>query len=228
MSRKFASAIVVSSMWLVPIVSAGSGDDSVEVTVKVSSLVCHELSGGVRPPAKENEEPEHDLIFFVLSGCGANGSAISQAVPKTGGHLKIDNRRQTMILKNIDLWKGKLREGETITLVIRVREQDENDTAEKDVEEATQIAKQVDHRTSLATLARIHVSEILNGHGGENDHIGTMIVRFGIQKGDVVLETELGDHARYLKGYPANHPSERSFKLSGDHSDYDLHLRVED
>ena len=108
-------------------------------------LVCHELSGGVRPPMKEQEEPEHDLIFFVLSGRGADGSAINEVAPKTGGYLKIDNRRQSMILKNIDIWKGKLREGETTTLIISVREQDGKDTADDDLKEATQIAKQVDN-----------------------------------------------------------------------------------
>jgi len=228
MSRKILSAIVASFVCLASAAWADSGDDAVEITLKVPLLVCHELSGGVRPPTKEKEEPEHDLIFFVLSGRGADGSSINQAAPETGGDLKIDNRPQTMILKKIDLWKGKLRGGGAVTLVISVREQDKNDTVDKDVEEATRIAKQVDHSRSLAELARIHVSEILKGDNGENDHIGTIVVRIKVEKGDVVLQTELGDHARYLKGYPANHPTERSFNLTGDHSNYDLHLRLED
>jgi hypothetical protein len=205
-----------------------SADDAVEVTLKVPMLVCHELAGGVRPPAKEGAEPEHDLIFFVLSGLAPDGSAINQLAPNTGAHLKIDNQRQSMIVKNVELWKGKLREGETVTLVISVREQDGRDTAEKDVEEAAQIAKHVTRNSKLAELSRINVPEILRGEHGENDHVGTIVVRFKLHQGELALQTEPGDHARYLKGYPANHPTERSFKLSGDHSDYDLHLRVED
>jgi len=229
MIRYVLFATAALGLCLSPVAGADRKDDSeIDVTLKVPMLVCHELSGGVRPPMKEQEEPEHDLIFFVLSGRGADGSAINEVAPKTGGYLKIDNRRQSMILKNIDIWKGKLREGETTTLIISVREQDGKDTADDDLKEATQIAKQVDNTKSLAELARINVSEILNGAAGENDHIGTIIVRIKVEKGGVVLQTELGDHTRYLKGYPANHPTERSFKLNGDNSDYDLHLRVED
>jgi hypothetical protein len=229
MIKCWLSALAALCVCLTPVAGANSkDDDSIDVVLKVPMLVCHELSGGVRPPMKEKDEAEHDLIFFVLSGRGADGTVINDVAPKTGGYLKIDNRRPSMILKNINLWKGKLREGETVTLVISVREQDGKDTAEEDLKEAAQIAKQVDNTKSLAELARIPVAEVLRSGVGENDHIGTIVVRIKNEKGDAVLQTELGGDARYLKGYPSNHPTERSLKLNGEHSNYDLHLRVEE
>ncbi|HKM54736.1 MAG TPA: hypothetical protein VJY33_15105, partial [Isosphaeraceae bacterium] len=77
-------------------------------------------------------------------------------------------------------------------------------------------------------LVKIPVQEILQGEKGENDHVGTVIVRLKNVKGDVKLETGLGADARYLKGYASNHQNQRSFKLSGDHSDYDLHIEAEE
>lgn len=227
MNKHGLLTLVVLLLSLVTVQGADP-NDAVEVTLKVPMLVCHELSGGVPVPSSSQAEPEHDLIFFVVSGRAADGSTINEAAPKAGGHLKIDNRRQSMILKNIDVWKGKMREGEVVTLLINVREQDAHDTADMDVAEATQLAAQVDNSKSLGELARLHASEVLKGGLGENDHIGSLVVRIKLEHGDAVLQTEPSDHVRYLKGYPANHPTERSFKLDGDHSNYDLHLRVED
>ena len=203
--------------------------DGIKVTLKSPLLICHEQTGGVRPPAPEasKSEPEHDLIFFVLSGKNADGSEILKVSPKLGEHLKIDNRRQFKFIKNIPLWKGTIPEGQSVTFALSVREQDGNDSAEEDLKEAAGIAQKIDNTTSLSELAKIPVREILQGGKGENDHLGTIIVRLKNVNGNVKLETELGADTRYLKGHASNHPPQRAFKLNGDHSDYDLHIEVE-
>ncbi len=226
-SLRFASLLAI----LLPVLPARSSDaeEAIDLVLKAPMLTCRELSGGVRPPANTKDAaPEHDLIFFVVSGKLPDGSTIQEVAPKDGGHLKIANHRQAMILKNIDLWKGSLKEGEAATLVLSVREQDGHDSASEDLKEAAEVARQVDPAQPLSSLARIPVPEVLQAGTGENDHIGTILLRIRNEKGDVVLETEPGDHARYLKGFPANHPTERSFHLDGDHSRYELHLRVEE
>ena len=229
MNPRRLSTVAALALAFAPSVRTSAADDAIDVELKVPILTCHELSGGVRPPSGDKDSPpEHDLIFFVVSGRAADGTAIQEVAPKEGGHLKIMNRRHAMVLKNIDLWKGTLREGEVATLVLSVREQDGKDTAAEDLKEAAEVAQQVDHAKSLSALARIPVPEVLKSGVGENDHIGTILVRIRNEKGDVVLQTEPGDHARYLKGHPANHPTERAFHLDGDHSRYDLHLRVEE
>jgi hypothetical protein len=198
-----------------------------EVVVSAPMLVCHELTGGVRPPVKPGETREHDLVFFVVSGRRSDGTVVNEVAPRAGAHLKIDNDRNTMILKNVQVWRGKLGEGEAITLLISLREQDGKDSAEDDLKEARQIAEQVDNDAAIADVAKTPVSKVLNAGAGENDHIGTVAMRLKRIRGEVVLQTATGDSASYLKGHAINHPKDRSFKLDGDHSDYRLHLHVD-
>ena len=199
-----------------------------EVELKVPMLTCRELAGGVRPPAAGKAEPEHDLVFFVLSGRNADGSELVQVAPKGGEHLKLDTRRKGMLVKNVSLWKGTIKDGEVVTFALSVREQDGKDSAESDLKEAAEVAAKVDNSKPLAELARVPVHEILNGEHGENDHIGTIIVRIKNVKGVVTLDSEPGADVRYLKGHMSNHPHRRAYKLTGDHSDYELHLSLAD
>jgi hypothetical protein len=208
--------------------AAGTAAQAIEVELKAPMLVCRELAGGVRPPGNGSAEPEHDLVFFVLSGRKADGSEIRQVAPSGGAHLKIDNSRRGMIVKDISLWKGTLSDGESVTFILSVREQDGQDSAESDLNEASEVASKVDNNKRLAELARIPVHEILQGRHGENDHIGTIVVRIKNVNGHAALECEPGADAHYLKGHASNHSSRRAFRLSGDHSDYELHLRLED
>jgi hypothetical protein len=205
-----------------------SADEPRTVELKAPLLICRELAGGVRPPAKDGAPVEHDLVFFVLAGRSADGSKICQVAPNDGRHLKISNDRKSMVVKDVALWKGSLKENETVTLLLSVREQDGHDSADSDLEEAREIAPKVDNQKALRELARLPVPEILQGSRGENDHIGTIVVRITNAKGRVTLDTENASHVAYLKGHASNHPLRRAFKLNGDHSDYELHLSLED
>ena len=136
--RSRASRLAVG-LWLAGLTLAGpvlAADEPREVELKAPLLICRELAGGARAPTKEEVKLEHDLVFFVLAGRNADGSEIRQVAPKSGGHLKIDNRRKGMIVKEVSLWKGTLREGETVTFALIVREQDGQDSAEGDLKEA--------------------------------------------------------------------------------------------
>lgn len=208
--------------------STSTADETREVELKAPLLVCHALAGGVRPPTAEGAEPEHDLVFFVLAGRNPDGSEIRQVAPKEGGHFKVDNTRKGMVVKNVHLWKGTIKAGEAVTLAVSVREQDAGDTAESDLDEAAGIASKIDNTTSLSELARIPVHAILQGEHGENDHIGTVVVRIKNVSGRVSFESEPGENIRYLKGHASNHTRRRAYKLNGDHSDYELHLSLED
>jgi hypothetical protein len=206
-----------------------SADEAINVSLKAPLLICQEETGGVRPPAEKGAaaQPAHDLIFFVLAGKNVDGSEIRAVAPRAGEHLKINNRRRTKFLKNIPLWEGSIPEGQSVTFTLSVREQDGNDTAEADLKEAAEIAPKIDNVKHLRDLAKIPVHEILHGENGENDHVGTVIVRLKNLKGKIRLETELGADTRYLKGYASNHHQQRSFQMTGDHSHYELHLAAD-
>jgi hypothetical protein len=205
-----------------------AADNVQEVELKAPLLVCHELAGGVRPPGDAKSEPEHDLIFFVLAGRNADGTEIRQVAPQAGGHLKIDNQSKSMIIKDVPLWKGTLKDGETVTFALSVREQDGKDSAEADLAEAAEIAPKIDNAKKLPELAHIPVHEILHGEKGENDHIGTILVRIKNVAGKITFDSELGADAKYLKGHASNHYRTRAYKLVGDHANYDLHLSIGD
>ncbi len=189
-------------------------------------LVCHELAGGVQPPTAEGEDPAHDLVFFVIAGRKSDGTEIRQAVPNGGGHLKIENQRKGMFVKNTSLWKDNLKDGESVTLILSVREQDEKDSAESDLADASEVVKHVDASKSLTELSHLPVHEILHGAHGDNDHIGTIVLRIKNEKGNVTLDSQPGADVRYLKGHRSNHETKRAYRLNGNHSEYELHLSV--
>jgi hypothetical protein len=226
---KTPACLVTFALAFAPQLAAPAAADEaagVEVELKAPMLVCHALSGGVRPPHDAGTSAEHDLIFFVLAGSGPGGAPVAQVAPKDGSHLKLDTRRATMIVKDVTLWKGRLARGESATVLLSVREQDGKDTADQDVDEAKQVARGVDNTKPLAEIARTQVSAVLKAGAGENDHIGTVALRLTNRDGRVTLETAPGESSTYLKGFAANHPTDRSFQLTGDRSDYRLHLRV--
>jgi hypothetical protein len=203
-------------------------DQGVGVRLKAPLLVCHALAGGVRPDPKKGAEAEHDLIFFVLAGRNPDGTELREVAPKGGGYLKIDSQRSGKLVKNVDLWKGRLAEGQAVIFILSAREQDGKDSAEADLKEASELAPKVDHARGLADLARLPVHEILRGEHGENDHLGSVVVRVRNVNGSVTLDTEPGADVKYLKGFASNDPRRRAFRLTGDRSDYELHLSLDD
>lgn len=204
-----------------------AGGDSVECVVSVPMLVCHEMSGGVHPPQADGRKREHDLVFFVIAGRSGDGTEICEVNPRGGEYLKFSNERETAIVKGVTVWKGKLKDDQGATLLLAVREQEGSDSSQSDLKAAAHLVKSVDNSKGLRQIAKTQVDETLAGEKGENDHIGTIAIRIRNERGRFVLETEPGADARYLKGFAKNHPSERSFELTGNHSRYDLHLRLE-
>jgi hypothetical protein len=178
------------------------------------------------PPAREDNASRYDEIFFILAGKGPDDARILEKVPRDE-HLLVDDKGHQRIFKNIPLWQGKLKDGEVATILINVRERDEGDSADSDLKEAEAIVSKITHTKAIESIARIGAKEILAGGEampGANDHVGSVAVRFRNVKGEVRMEMEPAEHARYLKGHPRNHPSRRAFLLDGCHSEYHLHL----
>lgn len=169
-----------------------------------------------------------DEIFFILAGKDGEGRPVVERQPRAE-HLMLADTGLNRIYKNVTLWEGTLRDGEQATLVVSVRERDGGDSAGADLKEAAEIAGAVDNGKPVEAAARIHAGHILGGGdsgGGENDHVGSVVVRLRCDKGVVTLQALADENAHDLKGHAKDHPTRRAFSLDGHQGDFRLILEA--